>query len=263
MCSHSWAKLSLPRPHLATFRSPHPIHQYPNTAYELRNRLIPATLDTRAHNNTLNLPSQYSSMKHRQLSRQDAADEQWEEMYNDLVAYYTNHGNTSVPSTFKNKLSYWVTSQREAYRNNMSRMTRRRIAQLNKMSFDWGMPKAAAGGTGGGVPTANDAKNNGRRWQEMYDQLRAYKLENGHCKVPLREYMKNSKWGPLGGWVSRQRLARDTLPLSRKALLDDVGFVWCADNWDAMYDRLAEYHTEHGNTHVSACCYLVNCPQSY
>jgi hypothetical protein len=37
---------------------------------------------------------------------------------------------------------------------------------------------------------------------------------------------------------------------SRKDLLDELDFVWVADNWDAMYEELVKFKLEHGNTEV-------------
>jgi hypothetical protein len=70
--------------------------------------------------------------------------------------------------------------------------------------------------------------------------------------VPLQIATKEPKWGGLGTWVSAQRQRRETMVSTRRERLDDLGFVWLADNWDAMYEKLVQYREEHGTSHVSA-----------
>ena len=65
------------------------------------------------------------------------------------------------------------------------------------------------------------------RWNNMYEELRAYKSQHGHCVVPL-------SYGPLGKWVDRQRQqykkqwkgVRFSRTEDRRALLDQLGFAW-------------------------------------
>ena len=64
-------------------------------------------------------------------------------------------------------------------------------------------------------------------WMKHYGELQAYKVQNGHVRVPRKS-------GPLGEWVRTQRryykLWRrgESVPLTkeRMELLDQLGFVW-------------------------------------
>ncbi|VEU41944.1 unnamed protein product [Pseudo-nitzschia multistriata] len=60
------------------------------------------------------------------------------------------------------------------------------------------------------------------RWMNRYNELIEYKKEHGSTLVPQR-YKKNPK---LGKWVTHQRSS--CLTEERKALLDEIGFVWDA-----------------------------------
>eukprot|EP00873_Tetraselmis_striata_P026272 jgi/Tetstr1/446536/TSEL_034061.t1 len=62
------------------------------------------------------------------------------------------------------------------------------------------------------------------RWLAMYEQLAAFKKQEGHCRVPNR-YATNPK---LGRWVMTQRAAKKKGELSeeRVALLEELGFEW-------------------------------------
>jgi hypothetical protein len=88
----------------------------------------------------------------------------------------------------------------------------------------------------------------------MLDKLKAYKNEHGHCQVPIQAHSQDPELGSLRAWVKRQRVAlkgdkntRSSHLRQRKVQLDEIGFVWCADNWDNMYKQLKEFHREHGH----------------
>lgn len=118
--------------------------------------------------------------------------------------------------------------------------------------------------------TAKRRKSSRRRrsWEESHALLCAYGEVHGHINVPQSE-------SPLGPWVNRQRiehsryvhnenirrclrmgtdvkgctLVRTSMTPRRKAMLDDVGFVWDAmgQSWNAHYDDLCEFHRAHGH----------------
>ena len=90
-------------------------------------------------------------------------------------------------------------------------MTTERIADLEKIGFEWGL--------------GNDSL-----WQTVYEELIAYKQQNGHCNVP-RRYAQNK---PLGTWVQTQRHQHGLLckgkpshmTTERIAALEKIGFEW-------------------------------------
>jgi hypothetical protein len=83
-------------------------------------------------------------------------------------------------------------------------------------------------------------------WNVRYHELLAFKEEYGHCLVPTRPNNKqahaNEKYRRLMKWVSYQRTNYNSklpsLTPKRIQLLEDVGFVFCAnpDHYDAKLD---------------------------
>ena len=87
----------------------------------------------------------------------------------------------------------WVKSQRYEYKKfkdnegRKTNMTEDRIHLLEDQGFAWA-PKSEE-------LTGQDL------WLTRYDELKKYKNENGHCKVP-KDYPPNQS---LGNWVITQR----------------------------------------------------------
>ena len=91
---------------------------------------------------------------------QDAA---WEEMFEELNAYKETHdGDCNVPTRWPEnpQLGSWVTKQRA--KGNLSE---ERVQRLNALGFVWNALDAA--------------------WEEMFEELKAYKKIKGHCNVPV------------------------------------------------------------------------------
>jgi hypothetical protein len=88
----------------------------------------------------------------------------------------------------------------------------------------------------------------------MFDALRKFHADNGHCRVPSK-WPRNPK---LASWVATQRARKSSRKLSaeRIAALDVLGFSWrigpsgakpTAETWDAMFLMLEQYKQAHGN----------------
>jgi hypothetical protein len=179
-------------------------------------------------------------MRPKGPSKGDAKN--WDAIYKELEAYHKDHGHSNVPSTLNNKLARWVASQRRDRQNKEVRMTAERISRLDKLDFRWFKRRNV---------TPNKSQRMGdERWREMYEKLKAYNENYGHCKVPTEANAKDPDQSVLGSWVTTQRQIRDRMPQSRKDLLDELGFLWVADNWDTMYEQLVKFKQEHGHTDV-------------
>jgi uncharacterized protein YbgA (DUF1722 family) len=80
-----------------------------------------------------------------------------------------------------------------------------------------------------------------KKWHQQYEKLVEFKRKNGHCIV-TRGYKEDKS---LGYWVSKQRRfhTNNTMQPDRKELLDEIGFVWKADNDLAVWraDRTAAH----------------------
>ena len=91
------------------------------------------------------------------------------------------------------------------------------------------------------------------RWNQMYQELKAFKETNGNTLVP------HATVG-LGGWVKRQQVqytlyssgSKSELTEERVRLLNDLGFVWNRrkNNWHENFLRLKRWNEEHGSCHI-------------
>ena len=90
----------------------------------------------------------------------------------------------------------------------------------------------------------------GVRWDQRYGELVAFKAREGHCNVPAL-YPENPR---LGQWVRVQRRVQALGRLSdeRRALLEDLGFVWNPLDaaWEERFVELSQFHREHGHSNV-------------
>ena len=112
---------------------------------------------------------------------------QWQDFFRQLWQYKVQFGNCIVPQQYSAnpKLGRWVLSQRNRYRKNKEQkstsMAAERIRALDSIGFDWGIGKTD--------------------WSVRFEQLREFKVQFGHCLVPIR-YSSNPE---LGRWVAKQR----------------------------------------------------------
>jgi hypothetical protein len=114
---------------------------------------------------------------------------------------------------------------------------------LIKLHFGWVLGKR--------IKSESNPKNDAR-WEARFKLLKAFKDEKGHCKVPQQIGTKEPKWGGLDMWVSGQRQRRETMLSTRRERLDDLGFMWLADNCNEMYRKLVQYWEDNGTSHVGA-----------
>jgi len=151
-------------------------------------------------------------------------NDNWEVMYQRLVAFKKEHGTTCVPKSVSHKehfqLSTWVSTQRQFCKKTD------RIELLNDIGFVWNALKS---------------------WKVMYHRLLTYKQKHGTTCVPY-DYQADPQ---LGVWVQNQRTIcknKDQIDL-----LNNIGFVWKKDktnDWGLMYERLWTYKKAYGTTHV-------------
>lgn len=188
----------------------------------------------------------------------------WEQRYEELKAYKQVNGDCLVPQKYatNQKLANWVANQRKGYRLYMKAreagesntptsslgITEERILLLNGLSFAWSVQDSQA------------------IWSQRYEELKAYKAENGDCLVP-RAYAPNPR---LAGWVGTQRARYRQFMEVKKAgksntssvgmteekilLLNGLGFAWSAKvspvPWSQRYEELKAYKEEKGNCMV-------------
>ena len=148
-------------------------------------------------------------------------DEDWMQMFEELMEYKEKHGDCLVPLNYKvnPKLGRWVQHQRSQYQNKKKGKTRQitdeRIYKLEEIGFVW---------------YRGWKKRDDEGWMLMFEQLVEYKEEHGDCLVP-RKYEINAK---LSNWVCHQRKhyvykgrgKPTNLTDERIHKLQEIGFVW-------------------------------------
>lgn len=154
----------------------------------------------------------------------------WQAMYEALAAYARRYGHCYVDAA-QEDLFDWCRRQR----NHRRLLNQHQHAALEALGFDWQV-------TGG---------FHHQRWEETYEQLKAYQQRYGHCRVSAPED------AALAKWVSRQRSQENTLPTYRKEKLNALGFDWYADmrqleaeQYEARFAELTAFSQEHGHFRV-------------
>jgi len=153
----------------------------------------------------------------------------WDRMFQLLVEYKAQHGDTLVSQTHDKypQLGVWVSKQRHTYAIN--KLLSERVLKLKSIGFVWDVE--------------------GMRWESMFRLLLEYKTRYGNTMVP-HPYLENPK---LGNWVVSQRTRREKLSDSRTLRLESIGFVWHFQKrmpWEAMFQFLLDYKAQNGNTLV-------------
>jgi len=138
----------------------------------------------------------------------------WDERFQQLVEYKDQNGHCRVPQNYKAnpELGSWVSMQRVAYRKQSGRkITEEQINRLEEIGFVW-------------VLRVLQKQEHSVGWDERFKQLKEYKEQNGHCRVP-QKYKANTQ---LGNWVNNQRRAykKGKISSEQKDLLEGIGFVW-------------------------------------
>ncbi|CAJ1966103.1 unnamed protein product [Cylindrotheca closterium] len=140
----------------------------------------------------------------------------WDKRYQQLVQFKAELSHCNVPLNYKTNpcLSNWTKRQRHQYRLKMegrhTTLTEERQVMLENLGFVWDSHAAA--------------------WNERWEQLRDFRLEHGHSRVP-KNYPKNQ---PLAIWVKCQRRQfrlwsqnkRSNITRERVERLKDLDFVF-------------------------------------
>jgi superfamily II DNA or RNA helicase len=130
----------------------------------------------------------------------------WNKGYERFSLFVEKAGHSLVPATFRDddgfRLGQWIGTQRR----NRAKTSPERVALLDELGMVWD-PMAKA-------------------WNGAYERLKSFQEREGHCQV-LQHHREEDGF-KLGIWVSRQRGLLDDMATERRALLDDIGFIWKA-----------------------------------
>jgi hypothetical protein len=158
----------------------------------------------------------------------------WNTQYEKLVEFKRKHGNCLVPQRYQEDMSLgpWVDRQWQCHCKNTIRLDRKGL--LDELGFVWGRVDKSA------------------PWNKQYEKLVEFKRKHGNCLVP-RGYQEDMS---LGMWVGKQRQfhIKNKLPLHRKVLLDELGFVWGRVHnfplWNRQFEKLVEYKRKNRHCNV-------------
>ena len=153
--------------------------------------------------------------------------DEWMRMYNQLVEYKEEYGNTHVPTQPKifASLGFWADRQRKIGMG----LQQWRIELLDKIGFVW------------------DSKGKDN-WMKMYQELVEFKKK---YKTTFVSRTVNAK---LAGWCRFQR--NQCKEQWRIDLLNEIGFIWSPkseqqkDHWMKMYNDMVDYKKRFGTTCV-------------
>lgn len=156
----------------------------------------------------------------------EVLDSQWEEKFQELLAYRHEHGDLDVPQRWPSGLGAWLNTQRKAKKNGV--LPSEREARLTDIGAVWDPLQF--------------------KWDCMFAELLAFKAAHGHANVPINGTTD------LDAWVGRQRKAKSSGQLSeeRIASLNEVGFDWdpFESQWEEGFSMLLAYRYEHDHVNV-------------
>ncbi|WP_371823820.1 helicase associated domain-containing protein [Lentimicrobium sp. L6] len=162
----------------------------------------------------------------------------WELRFNSLNDFFKKHGHSHYKKTDGDETLYhWVLLQRMDFKK--GKLNEEKITRLNTLKFIWDAKSLAFSG-----------RPDEERWSLMYEKLKQFKSENGHCLVP-QLYSEDKSFGR---WVNDQRNNKKKGRLSeeREKLLQELDFIWDTKKyeWNQKLKLLSEFHNEFGHFEV-------------
>ena len=165
------------------------------------------------------------------LWKSELFDVIWNGKYKELVAFRNEHGNFLIENG--NPLYVWISQQRQrrAGKKGLADLTEEQIRLLDEIEFPW-------------EPYRYDSM-----WFSMYDELKQFHKEFGHCRPVYSTHLKLYKWARdqkvkhQGGLLSSEQIK----------LLNEIHFPWerKKTEWPMMLTKLVEYCNTHGHIQIS------------
>ena len=170
-----------------------------------------------------------------EVNRERENELRWQRMYGRLKRFFAKHGHSKVPENYEanKKLAIWVGMQRQYE----GRLSPERKQKLEAVNF---------------VFQSHLQKHRDETWEQMYDRLRQFRQQHGHCRVSITH-----PDGKLFRWVGKQRRTRAKLPVHRREKLQAIGFAWPEDSrknredkWQFFYEQLKDFKQRFGHCRV-------------
>jgi len=151
----------------------------------------------------------------------------WDERFEELKAFKKKYGHTKVPRDGDGSSLYnWLYRNRRCRNgpyNNKPQLTMEQIHKLDELGTDWIGNQVSASGTGHS------------RWDDKFEQLKAFKMEYGHTEIP-----PNGDWISLYHWLYNNRRRKISpyqyspqLTTEQIDKLDELGIDWeCKNTYD-------------------------------
>lgn len=169
----------------------------------------------------------------------------WEERCEALCAFKARKGNCDIPTSYRQDIGLyaWLIKQRTDFRRGVLSDERRdRLEQLG-VELETSTEES---------PSKHRKKDGTRApsWNAMLQQLKDFKLTQGHCNVPVT-YSENRA---LGMWLARQRESwrQGKLAATRVAQLEAMGVEWdpLLANEEEFFAKLEDYKRDSGHCNV-------------
>jgi hypothetical protein len=125
-------------------------------------------------------------MQGRKFRNRYNTDKHWQKRFEDLVSFKATHGHVNVPFQYtENKsLSYWVSNQRQKYRQFVKRepttLTKERIDSLTSLGFRFSI-RDIEDGMSENILAIQQTLS---LWDVRMSEMKAYKRRYGDCLVP-------------------------------------------------------------------------------
>uniref|UniRef100_A0A7S3LBB6 Helicase-associated domain-containing protein n=1 Tax=Amphora coffeiformis TaxID=265554 RepID=A0A7S3LBB6_9STRA len=132
----------------------------------------------------------------------------------------------------------------------------------------------------------------GNKWQRMIADLTAFREENGHSLVTVKDVEQDGKWTELYRWTrsvrknyghqvlesrpkrtatSNSNTTRHKFPREKLVQLEKLDFCWDLQtlSWERRYNQLVQFYKEHGHSRVPANdpnglgVFVRNCRREY
>ena len=176
----------------------------------------------------------------------DKMDRLWERNYQAACAYYRNHGDLDVPSSYADedgiRLGAWISRMRKL-RFGQCRgtpLTEEQIDRLNAVGMVW-------------------QKRTDQSWGKHFQAARAYANEHGNLLVPAS--CVTASGIKLGAWIQRQRLLykKGAISIDRVRRLEAIGMVWDTRPWMRRFSLAEKYCMEHKTDSIPQNCVMEGC----
>ena len=166
-------------------------------------------------------------------------NDQWEYRYQQVKAYFEEHGVTKLPEKLIGEdgtdLTLWLAKQRRAYPK--GELSKEQMRKMDEIGYPF-KPKMS-----------HVAQVNRKKWQEKYEVVKEFLEQHKGEKIdPDVEY----KGVKIIDWIRQQRnfIQGGVYDDDRVDLFNALNWQAVLDNlishWDIMYAAAAEYYAEHG-----------------